>query len=149
MSRASIRYVDKTYLYGQQVPVSAPVSNPVIYGRFPKQNNVKSPVQKINKFFSTILLGLVMLSLVSYYFVSDSEKTMNNLGREIVALSNENIELQNKIDNMNSFNKVDAIIKDNAFLDTAKKVIEIPAVNISSNPKLPALPVNYRWSIGY
>ncbi len=149
MSRASIKYVDKTYLYGQQVPVSAPVSNPVIYGRFPKQNNVKSPVQKINKIFSTILLGLVMLSLVSYYFVSDSEKTMNNLGREIVALSNENIELQNKIDNMNSFNKVDAIIQGNTFLDTAKQVIEVPAVNSAVNPKLPSIPVNYKWSMGY
>ncbi len=149
MSRASIRYVDKTYLYGQQVPVSTPVSNPVIYGRFPKHNNVKSPVQKINKFFSTILLGLVMLSLVSYYFVSDSEKTMNSLGREIVALSNENIELQNKIDNMNSFNKVDAIIQGNTFLDTAKQVIEIPAVNSAVTPKLPPIPVNYKWSMGY
>ena len=149
MSRASIRYVDKTYLYGQQVPAGAPVSNPVIYGRFPKYNNYNSPVQKINKFFSTVLLGLVLLSLVSYYFVSDSEKTMNNLGREIVALSNENIELQNKVDNMNSFNKVDTVIQNHSLLDTARKVIEVPAVNTAVNTKIPSLPVNYKWSMGY
>ena len=74
---------------------------------------------------------------------------MNNLTREIVSLSNENIELQNKIDSLHSFNRVDAIIQGNSTLDTAKKVIEIPAVNVVSVPKLKPIPVNYNWSIGY
>ncbi len=130
-------------------PVAAPVNNPVIYGRFPKFSHRKSSVEKINKFLSSILLLLVMLSLVSYYFVSDGEKNMNNLGREIVALTNENIELQNKLDNLNSFNKVGTIIKDTSALDTAKKVIEIPAVNTISAPQISSVPVNYNWSIGY
>ncbi len=140
-------------MYRQQ-PVKAPfgsqkVSNPVIYGYFPKFSHKKSSVEKINKFLSSILLLLVLLSLVSYYFVSDGEKNMNNLGREIVALSNENIELQNKLDNLNSFNKVGAIIQNSQALDTAKKVIEIPAVNMASAPQLASIPVNYKWSIGY
>ena len=88
-------------MYGQQV-VASPVTNPVIYGRFPKHAVRTSSAEKLNKFLSMILLGLVVLSLVSYYFVSDGEKTMNSLGREIVALTNENIELQNKIDNLHS-----------------------------------------------
>ena len=97
------------------------------------------------------MLCLVVLSLVSYYFVSDCERTMNNLGREIVKLNNENIELQNKLDNLNSFNRVDSIIKGNTMLDTAKKVIEVPAVNnvIIPSKKLMTIPVNYNWSIGY
>ena len=74
---------------------------------------------------------------------------MNSLGRQIVALSNENIELQNKLDNLHSFNKVDSIIHDKTLLDTAKKVIEIPAVNIVNAPKAKPIPVNYNWSIGY
>ena len=125
------------------------VTNPVIYGRFPKVINTKSPIEKINKLLSSVLLLLVLLSLVSYYFVSDGQRTMNSLTREIVALSNENIELQNKIDNLHSFNRVDSIIKGNSTLDTAKKVIEIPAVNVVSVPKLKPIPVNYNWSIGY
>ena len=125
------------------------VTNPVIYGRFPKIINTKSPIEKINKFLSSVLLLLVLLSLVSYYFVSDGQKTMNNLTREIVALNNENIELQNKIDNLHSFNRVDAIIQGHSTLDTAKKVIEIPAVNVVTVPKLKPIPVNYNWSIGY
>ncbi len=148
MSRSSIRYIDRTYIYGQQV-MPETVTNPVIYGRFPKVINTKSPIEKINKLLSSVLLLLVLLSLVSYYFVSDGQKTMNNLTREIVSLSNENIELQNKIDNLHSFNRIDTIIKENSTLDTAKKVIEIPAVSVVSVPKLKPIPVNYNWSIGY
>ena len=135
-------------MYGQQV-VASPVTNPVIYGRFPKHAIRTSSAEKLNKFLSVILLGLVVLSLVSYYFVSDGEKTMNMLGREIVALTNENIELQNRIDNLHSFNKVDTIIAGATLLDTAKNVMEIPAVNDKEVSKMHTVPVNYNWSIGY
>ena len=136
-------------MYGQST-VTAPVSNPVIYGRFPKfHSKTSNALERINKIMTTFLLGLVILSIVSYYFVSDGEKTMNNLGRQIVALSNENIELQNKLDNMHSFNRVDAIIQGNTSLDIAKNVIEVPAVQIASLPAVKTAPVNYNWSIGY
>ncbi len=148
MGISSIKYMQESYIYEQKVN-RQPVSNPVIYGRFPKYVHKKSSIEKVNKFLSVILMGLVVLSLVSYYFVSDSEKIMNNLGREIVALSNENIELQNKIDNLHSFNRVDTVINGNSMLDTAKKVIEIPAVNNVSVPKINPIPVNYKWSMGY
>ena len=148
MSRGSIRYIDASYMYGQQV-VDAPVSNPVIYGKFPKFSTKKSCAEKLNKFLSRILLVMVALSFVSYHFVFDSEKTMNTLGREIVSLNNENIELQSKLDNLHSFNRVDKIIHSRTLLDTAQKVIEIPAVNVSVAPQLKTEPVNYFWSIGY
>lgn len=135
-------------MYGQQV-VTAPVSNPVIYGRFPRYIQKKSPIEKINKVLSVVLLALVALSLVSYYFVFDGQKTMNNLGREIVALSNENIELQNKLDNLNSFNRVDSIINASHSLNTAKQVIEVPAVYTIANEKMVDIPVSYNWSMGY
>ena len=147
MSRSSIRYIDTTYIYGQQ-PVSAPVTNPVIYGRFPKHAAAKSS-PKINKLLSIVLMLLVVLSVVSYYFVSDGERKMNNLGREINVLSAENIELQNKIDNLHSFNKVDTVIHEKTMLDTAKKVIEIPAVKIASVPVQTEKNNAYMWSIGY
>ena len=87
--------------------------------------------------------------MVSYYLVSEREKTMNILGREIVALANENIELQNKLDNLNSFKKIDSVIYNNTSLDTARKVMEIPAVAMNSDVKLQDIPVNYNWSMGY
>lgn len=148
MSRSSIRYIDKTYIYGQKT-VATPVSNPVIYGRFPKHINMKSTSERVNKLLNIVLIFLVMVSVVSYYFVSDSEKRMNALGREIVALSNENIELQNKLDNLHSFNKVDIVIHNKTMLDTAKKVIEIPAVKVSAVPQNSEKNINYKWSVGY
>ena len=84
-------------MYGQQI-VTNPVSNPVVYGRFPKVIHKNSSIERINRVLSSLLLVLVVLSLVSYYFVSDSQKTMNNLTKQIVTLNNENIELQNKLD---------------------------------------------------
>ena len=149
MSRGSIRYIDSTYIYGQHALV-APASNPVIYGRFPKQTYRSSSVfAKINKLLSCVLLMLVVLSLVSYYFVSDSEKNMNKLSNEIVVLSNENLELQNRLDNLHSFNKIDAIIQHNTALDTAKKVIEVPSVSLIPISNIKPAPINYNWSIGY
>lgn len=148
MSRGSIRYIDTAYMYGQPA-VTAPVSNPVIRGRFPRYIQKNSAIEKINKALSIVLFILVVFSVISYYFVSDGQRKMNNLGREIVALSNENIELQNKLDNLNSFNRVDSIIKGNTSLDIAREVIEIPAVNMGDVVKTRTLPVNYSWSIGY
>ena len=150
MGRSSIKYVDaEYYMYRNKQAVKNPAVSPVIYGRFPSHINKKSPSDKLNKFLSLVLLGLVVLSFVSYYFVSDSEKNMSNIGREIVALSNENIELQNKLDMLHSFNKVETIIQGQTSLDTARRVIEIPAVNVINPSKLNPLPVNYHWSIGY
>ena len=148
MSRGSVRYIDASYMYGQQA-VDMPVSNPVIYGKFPKFATKKSCAEKLNKLLSKMLLAMVALSFVSYHFVFNSEKTMNNLGREIVALNNENIELQSKLDNLHSFNRVDKIIHGKTSLDTAQKVIEVPAVNVSAAPQIKTEPVNYFWSIGY
>lgn len=148
MGRSSIRYIDTAYIYGQNT-VAAPVSNPVIYGRFPKHINKKSHSERVNKLLNVILVFLVVISAISYYFVSDSEKRMNSLGREIVMLSNENIELQNKLDNLHSFNKLDVVIHNKTMLDTAKKVIEIPAVKVAAVLPDDEKNINYKWSIGY
>lgn len=148
MSRSSIKYIDYSHEYSQAMGAMS-VSNPVIYAPFPKYTYKKSAAEKINKVLNLILLCLVSLSLVSYYFVSDCEKNMNDLGREIAALSNENLELQNKLDNLNSFKKIDSVIYSHTSLDTARKVMEIPAVAMNSDVKLNTVPVNYNWSIGY
>ena len=148
MSRSSIRYIDTTYIYGQKSS-TVPVTNPVVYGKFPKHVNTESSAEKINKFLCSVLMGLVLVSIVSYYFVSDGEKRMNGLGREITVLSSENIELQNKIDNLHSFNQVDRIIHEKTMLDTAKKVIEIPSAKIAMAPVQKEKSNSFVWSFGY
>lgn len=151
MGRSSTKYVNGTYLWAHQggSVSSGSAKNSVIYGKFPEASNRRFSVDKLNKFLMLVLMCLVLVSVVSYYFVSDGEKRMNNLGREIVSLTNENIELQNKIDNLHSFNKVDVAIHNKTMLDTAKKVIEIPASKIVATPKAKEKTTNYSWSIGY
>ena len=146
MSNSSIKYID---IHNNSKQSLKPVKDSVVYGNFPKYVYVKSPIEKINKFLGFVLLILVMLSLVSYYLVSDDERKMNNLGRDIVSLTNENIELQNKLDNLHSFNKVDDFIKNKSNLNTAKRIIEIPAVSIMDEPKIKPVEISYNWSIGY
>lgn len=146
MGRSSIKYIETEYSSRKNLKS---VSAPVVYGNFPKYVYAKSLIEKFNKFLGVVLLVLVLLSLVSYYFVSDDEKTMNKIGRDIVSLSNENIELQNKLDNLHSFNKVDAFIKNNTTLNTAKKIIEIPAVYSTAAPKVQPVEIRYNKSLGY
>ena len=150
MGRTSIKYVNSNY--GPQVKrrtlQKVPRSS-VVYGNFPAHSSRKSAMDRFNKFLMLILFVLVLISAVSYYFVSDSENKMNGIGREIVALTNENIELQNKIDNLHSFNKVDNAIHNKTMLDTAKKVIEIPASNVLPSPKLKEKSLGHNWAIGY
>ena len=146
MGKGSIRYIKA---HGNKISLKPVSKGSVIYGNFPKYVYKKSPIEKFNKFLGFVLLLLVVFSLVMYYFVSDSEKNMNKISREIVTLTNENIELQNKLDNLHSFNKVDEFIKNNSTLDTAKRIIEIPAVNVVTEPKVEPLQVRYKWSVGY
>ena len=142
MEKHSIRYIN-------QKSSSGNVDSSVAYPNMPKYIYAQSFLEKFNKVLGFILFILVLLALVSYYFVSDNEKTMNKLGREIVDLTNDNIELQNKIDNMHSFNKVDEFIKSKSNLKAAKNIIEIPAVYKGTEPDIKPIEVRYKWTTGY
>lgn len=135
-------------MFAQQ-SAGAAVGNSVVYGNFSNSSDGRFLTDKVNRTLMMILLLLVLISGISYYFVSDREKKMNNIGREIVSLTNENIELQNKIDNLHSFNKVDIAIHNKTMLDTAKQVIEIPAATSLTVPKFKNNSVHYNWSMGY
>ena len=40
----------------------------------------------------------ILISAVSYYFVTSSEITLNKYRKQVLALNDENVELQNKLD---------------------------------------------------
>ncbi len=149
MGRTSIRYINGSYGSNKRKPLVPVNKNSVVYGKFPAYSGRKSAMDRFNKFLMLVLLILVVISAVSYYFVSDREKRMNNIGHEIVSLANENLELQNKIDNLHSFNKVDVAIHNKTMLDTAKRVIEIPESDVLPIVKIKENNINYSWSLGY
>ncbi len=128
-------------------------TNPIIYGYFPHKTYNEIAINRINRTLSLLLGFLILLSIISYYFATASEMELNKIGKETIKLNNENVELQNKLDNLHSYNKVDLAVRRSNLLNTAKQVIEVPAASttikdsktlLSNNSTLP-----YKWSIGY
>ena len=131
-------------------------TNPIIKGRFVQQQRKLTVIQgeqqkgnKLNKLLSTAMIILTCITFTSYSFVSESEKKLNKLGKEIVYYSNENMDLQNQLDNLNSFRHVDKVIKANTALDTAKQIMEIPAAQLADTQKSVYIPQVHNWVIGY
>ncbi len=131
-------------------------TNPIIKGRFAQQQRKLTVIQgeqqkgnKLNKLLSTAMIILTCITFTSYSFVSESEKKLNKLGKEIVYYSNENMDLQNQLDNLNSFRHVDKVIKANTALDTAKQIMEIPAAQLADTQKSVNIPQVHNWGMGY
>ena len=102
----------------------------VISGYFNKYVVYKETViAKVNSTLSFILFLLVLLTVGSYYFTSLSEVKLNELRKDVIAINDENIELQNKLDYLSSFYNVDRTIKNAKLLDTAKRVMEVDVDN--------------------
>lgn len=128
-------------------------TNPIIYGYFPHKTYKELAIARINRTLCIILGVLIIVSLVSYFFVTSSEMFLNKIGRETTKLNSENVELQNRLDNLHSYNNVDQVVRRNNLLNTATQVMEIPAATaVVDNAK--SSPINtdqssYKWSVGY
>ena len=91
-------------------------------------------IKRVNKTLCVILSLLIMVVVVSYYFVISCEMKLNDLSRQTVILNNENEELQNKLDSLKSFNNVDKTLQQNNMLQRAGQVIETPEITIDTAP---------------
>ena len=119
------------------------------YGSLRVVHSAKNKGNKINRILSVAMIVLTCITFTSYSFVSESEKKLNKLGKEIVYYTNENMDLQNKLDNLNSFRRVERVIKENTTLDTAQHIMEIPALQIADAAKSVYIPQIHNWVIGY
>lgn len=128
-------------------------TNPIIYGYFPHKTYKEIAIAKVNRTLCIILLCLIAVSLISYFFVTSSEMDLNRIGRETTKLNSENVELQNRLDNLHSYNNVDQAVRSRNLLNTATQVMEIPAAtSVADNKKYLAINADkdsYKWSIGY
>lgn len=115
-------YLDEIESLQQQTQVTE--------GYFPKELSEKEMyIRKINTTLCVILGIFIVVSMFSYYFVSVNEMKMNKMSKQIVALNDENSELQYKLDKLKSFNNVDMTMQKNKTLTRAKQVLEVPEVN--------------------
>lgn len=128
-------------------------TNPIIYGYFPHKTYKEIAIAKVNRTLCLILLCLIAVSLISYFFVTSSEMALNKIGRETIKLNSENVELQNRLDNLHSYNNVDQAVRSRNLLNTATQVMEIPAatsvVASKNHLAINADKDSYKWSIGY
>ena len=107
--------------------------NSIIEGYFPKENVVRQmAIKRVNKMLSIIISLLIVVAVVSYYFVVSCEIKLNELSRQTVILNNENTDLQNKLDSLKSFNNVDKTFQKNNMLKRAGQVIETPQITVDT-----------------
>lgn len=100
-----------------------------------------SPQERIAKLnFALLCLGgaITTLFIVLYSIVAVSETTLSNLHNDISDLNYENIELENKLENVKSYYSVDTKVSSNASFEKAKNVIEVNQIDAKTiNHKLP------------
>ena len=107
--------------------------NSIIEGYFPKENVVRQmAINRVNKMLCIAIGMLIAVAVVSYYFVISCEMQLNTLSKQTIMLNNENEELQNKLDELKSFNNVDKTFQKNNMLKRAGQVIETPEVVVDS-----------------
>ncbi len=128
-------------------------TSPIIKGYFPNYKTYEEmAISKVNKSLCVILGMFVLVSLVSYYFVTSNEMTLNKLRKETIAINDENTDLQNKLDNLKSYYNVDKTMKSKNLLHKAKDVIEVQESH-TDKTNLAVDLVNekqsFKWSLGY
>ncbi len=118
------------YKYGGY---SSTRSNSVINGYFVKEKSYKEIIiSRINTALCCILGFFVMVCLISYYFVVQKEIELRKITKATIALNLDNSDMQNTLDNLQSFSNVDFQVSKLNILQRAKKVIELPAADLPS-----------------
>ena len=147
-----IKYSYEQYEYAEN-PIKE--DNSVIEGYFPKERQMElsikaMAIRKINTTLCGLLGVLITLAFISYYFSMTNELRLNTLNRQIIALNDENAELETNLERLKSFNNVDTKMTQNNTLQKAEKVIEVPAVNSDITvAKTHDSSAPFYWAIGY
>ena len=126
--------------------------NSIIEGYFPKENVIREmAIKRVNKMLCVMISLLIMVVIVSYYFVLTCEIKLNDLSRQTVILNNENTDLQNQLDRLKSFSNVDKTFQQNNMLKRAGQVIETEAVDneASENVIRPSKKRIFNYAIGF
>ncbi len=123
-------YSEKNKAHQNPIYSKAP-QNPVISGYFLREKSYKEIIiSRINTALCCLLGFLFLVCLVSYYFVVVNEIELRKLSKETIALNYENSDMQNKLDNLQSYSNVDKTVSRLNILQRAKQVIEVPAQDL-------------------
>ena len=150
MLNTATEKLNKSYQGYVQNPIEQ-TEAPIIEGYFYKESTVKDmAIRKVNKSLCGLLMMTILTTFFCYYFVMCNELNLNKLNRQIIALNDENAELQNNLDRLKSFNNVDNKMMQFNLLQKADKVIEVAAVpvpEVVDSKHISSAP--FKWAIGY
>lgn len=127
-------------------------TNPIIKGYFPAYKTYKElAIAKFNFGLSLVVLTLMIVAGIAYYFVITSETQLNVLRKDVISLTDQNIELQNELDRLHSYSNVDNTLQKQSILQKADKTIEVEEtqVPVINNQKSKFDRYNFAWSLGY
>ena len=101
-------------------------------------------------FLCVFVAILIAVMLVSYYIVSVKEIQLNQIHKNIITNRDENVELQNKLDSLTSYNHVDKVTKQKNLVQHSQNVVEVkpddtPIDKVVKDTHNPL----FKWSIGY
>jgi flagellar biosynthesis protein FlhB len=116
-----------------------------------EDNTKHHTLSKLNKTLCRFLAALMIIMCLSYYITTLLQVRLSRLSGETIKLNNENVELQNKLDNLMSYHNVENLVRQRGNLDTATQVIEIDGDSVVVNKvkKKKYYPNYYRWSLGF
>ena len=131
--------------------------NPIVKGYFPRYKSYKEmSVAKVNKFLCGILGIAILVSFVSYYFVTANEVVLDKVGREITEIRTQNLELQNKLDNLKSYYNVDKTVKQKNLLQKPQQVVEVSSIKMDDTVSTknikditPVAKEKFNWAVGF
>ena len=109
-------------------------------------------IARVNKSLCALLILFILASAISYYFVTSNEMTLNKYRKQVLALNDENVELQNKLDYLKSYYNVDKAMQKQHLLQKAKNVIEVkgsPATAPVDKTAMASSSKTALWSLGF
>ena len=123
----------------------------IISGYFIEDQSYKQMIiERVNAFLYCVLASLIVVCLVAYYFVTVGEGKLNKIQKETLSLNYSNEELQNELDNIQSYYNVDKTVTKTNMLHSAELIMELPEITAPQIKvdKANKIPTN-AWLLGY
>lgn len=89
--------------------------------REPEKKNGAS----INTILCLLIPAVMVVMFLNYALLTLSEYKLSKISTDTMILNNDNVELQNKLDNLMSYHNVEQTVKEEGLLETAQNVIEL------------------------
>lgn len=100
------------------------------------QKKFEQKSKKLNTALCILLVVIMSVMFINYAIMTITEVKLSKMSTETMILNNENLELQNKLDNLMSYHNVEQTVKENGMLDIAEKVIELKKINKPQTGKI-------------